>query len=77
MLDRLYVHGHFARRGVGRALTERIRELARQSGETSLRTEASLTARPFFERMGFCVRKEQQVERKGILLTNFVMETVL
>ena len=77
LLDRLYVHGHFTRRGVGRALTERILELARQSGETSLRTETSLTARPFFERMGFCVRKEQQVERKGILLTNFVMETVL
>ena len=31
-------------------------------------------ARPFFERRGWHVVKEQQVERRGVLLTNFVME---
>ena len=38
-------------------------------------THVSITARPFFEKRGYCVRKEQQVERCGELLTNFVMET--
>ena len=37
-------------------------------------THASITARPFFEKRGYVVKKEQQVERHGILLTNFVME---
>ena len=37
-------------------------------------THASITARPFFERRGWHVVKEQQVERRGVLLTNFVME---
>ena len=36
-------------------------------------THASITARPFFEKRGYQVVKEQQVERQGILLTNFVM----
>ena len=38
------------------------------------RTHASITARPFFERRGWRVVKEQRVERRGVALTNFVME---
>ena len=37
-------------------------------------THVSITARPFFEKRGYRVVKEQQVERRGIRLTNFVME---
>lgn len=37
-------------------------------------THASITARPFFEKRGYRVVKEQQVERRGIRLTNFVMK---
>lgn len=36
-------------------------------------THASITARPFFEKRGYAVIKEQQVERQGIFLTNYVM----
>ena len=37
-------------------------------------THASITATKFFEKRGYQVIKEQQVERQGIFLTNFVME---
>ena len=37
---------------------------------------ASITARPFFEQRGYRVVRQQQVERGGVLLTNFVMEKV-
>ena len=40
-------------------------------------THASVTARPFFERREYAVRKEQQVERKGVLLTNYIMDKTL
>ena len=40
-------------------------------------THASITARSFFEKQGYRVIREQQVERKGLLLTNFVMEKTL
>ena len=36
-------------------------------------THASITARPFFEQRGYRVVKEQQVERRGQMLTNYVM----
>ena len=40
-------------------------------------TEASVTARPFFERRGFRVVRERRVARRGVQLTNFAMEKPL
>lgn len=65
-LDRLYVHKDWQGRGVATALCDAL------SGAKL--THASLTARPFFEQRGWQVVKEQKVERRGVLLTNFVME---
>ena len=71
-LDRLYVHRDYQREGIGRALCD---ALERSAGEAErIVTHASLTAKPFFLRRGYLVKKEQQVEKNGILLTNFVME---
>ena len=73
-LDRLYVHKDCQRQGVAQALTAALEELAAQRGVKRLTTHASITARPFFEKRGWQVVKAQQVERKGVLLTNFVMK---
>lgn len=73
-LDRLYVHKDYQRRGVASALCDRL-EAAAEGGRVY--THASITARPFFEKRGYCVQKQQQVERRGELLTNFVMEKIL
>lgn len=73
-LDRLYVHKDHQGQGVASALCERL-EAAAEGGRVY--THASITARPFFEKRGYCVRKEQQVERCGEFLTNFVMEKIL
>lgn len=70
-LDRLYVHRDYQGRGVATAICNRLESA---SPSSSFSTHASITARPFFERRGYRVVKEQQVDRQGILLTNFVME---
>ncbi|MEE1466132.1 MAG: GNAT family N-acetyltransferase, partial [Clostridium sp.] len=41
--------------------------------EGNITTHASITARPFFEKRGYRVVKEQEVERSGVVLTNYVM----
>ena len=69
-LDRLYVHHLHQRQGVAAALCDRLEETVKGP----VTTHASITARPFFEKRGYRVVKEQQVERRGILLTNFVMK---
>lgn len=68
-LDRLFVHADYQGKGVATAICDRLEQAVRGN----IVTHASITARPFFEKRGYQVMKEQQVERQGILLTNFVM----
>ena len=70
-LDRLFVHRDYQRRGIATAICN---ELERAVKVDKIITYASITAKPFFEQRGFKVVKEQQVERNGIALTNYVME---
>ncbi len=69
-LDRLYVHKDYQRRGVATALCDRLEKYSNNNTVT----HASITAIPFFEHRGYTVIKVQQVERQGIMLTNFVMQ---
>ena len=69
-LDRLYVHKDYQRRGVATAICDALEQNTKAAEFT---THASITARPFFEKRGYTFVREQQVERRGKLLTNFVM----
>ncbi len=69
-LDRLYVHKDYQRQGVATVLCDELE----QAVPGKVITHASVTARPFFEKRGYQVVREQRVERRGILLVNFVME---
>lgn len=70
-LDRLYVQKDYQRRGIASAICD---ELENAVDAARITTHASITARPFFLKRGYCVVREHQVERGGILLTNYVME---
>jgi putative acetyltransferase len=76
-LDRMYVHPEYEGRGVASALLNRLEDAARCQGLTKLFTEASITAKPFFERRGFEVLTAQVVEFRGEKFTNFKMEKQL
>lgn len=76
-LDHLYVHKDYQRIGIATALTDALESYAAENGFQSITTHASLTAKPFFETRGYCVCKQQQVERNSIILTNFVMKKSL
>ena len=73
-LDMLYGRRDTVGWGVGGLLYEAVEREARAQGLGWLFTEASITARPFFERRGFRVVREQMVSRRGVSMTNFVME---
>ena len=73
-LDMLYLRGNAVGRGVGRRLYEALEREARGRGLGKIFTEASITARPFFERRGFRVIREQTVAVRGVSMTNFVTE---
>ena len=69
-LDRLFVHANYQGKGIATAICSRLE----QAVQGDVTTYASITAKPFFEKRGYKVVKEQQVERQGIFLTNFCMK---
>ncbi|PZV12377.1 MAG: GNAT family N-acetyltransferase [Leptolyngbya sp.] len=76
-LDCFYCHKDFQRMGVGSQLLATIESTARSRGMQTLTTEASLTARSFFEAKGFRIITPQIVECRGQSFLNFVMEKSL
>lgn len=76
-IDRFYIHKDFIGLGVGSFIYDLIEAKAVELKLERLFVEASITAKPFFEKMGFIVVKEQRVLRNEVYLTNFVMEKEL
>ena len=70
-LDMLFVHRDHQGKGIASAICSALEESCRAERIT---VNASITAKPFFERRGYRVVREQQIERKGVILTNFAME---
>ena len=73
-IDHFFCHAQYQRQGVGKALMHKLLETAQQQGNARLYAHVSITARPFFVAFGFVELTAQQVEIRGLLLTNFVME---
>lgn len=73
-LDRLYVHKDHQGKGIASRLLNKIEQLAKQQSISEITTEASITAKRFFESRGYQVVNEQQKEFKGMKFTNFLMK---
>lgn len=69
-LDHLFVHADYQRMKVATEICNQLE----QAFPGDIITHSSITARPFFEKRGYKVLKEQKVEKEEILLTNFVMK---
>lgn len=72
-IDMMYVAPGFGRRGVAGALLAQLRQTAIEARASLLYTNASITARPFFEQHGFTVVAEQHPVRLGVEMTNYRM----
>lgn len=76
-IDCAYVNPAFARQGVMAKLIRHALGICEKQALTSIRVEASHCARPLFEKAGFSVIEEQQVQVRGISLTNYRMNLLL
>jgi len=76
-IDLLYVAPAAAGAGVARLLLETAEALAPLSGARRLYAEASETARPAFERLGFSVVARRDFEVAGVPIHNWAVEKTL
>ena len=76
-VDLLYTDYRFQRHGVAQALYQQAETEALQQGVRRFFTEASINARPFFEKMGFAMIREQEIEFCGLMFRNYVMEKLV
>ena len=73
-LHMFYCRADAQRQGIGARLLSKVVARALGLGLSNMVTDASITARPFFERQGCVVVKQNRNQRAGIELTNFTME---
>jgi putative acetyltransferase len=76
-VDLAYVAPDHVGRGIGLALYRKLKAAARDRNLPFMTTEASLIAKPFFERQGWQIEARQSVIRNGVILTNYRMYLVL
>jgi putative acetyltransferase len=76
-IDMLYVHADHQGEGIASALLRAAEAWAQTRGLARLFTEATITARPFFERRGFHVIAPQRVIRRALEFINYRMDKLL
>ncbi|PID44710.1 MAG: GNAT family N-acetyltransferase [Proteobacteria bacterium] len=74
LIDHFFCHYKYQGKGIGRSLMEQVITTGQLKGISRLYSEVSITARPFYEKFGFKVVKEQIVAVHGQKLCSFVME---
>ena len=73
-LHSMFVHKDWQGKGVATLLLSEVKKIARRYGVPKISVEVSVTARPFFEKHGYKVVKEQKAKANRLYLTNYVME---
>jgi putative acetyltransferase len=76
-LDMMFVHPEHQTMGVASLLLAQVEAAAREQGIERIFTEASITARPFFEKRGFELEAEQQVAKDDETFVNYRMFKML
>jgi putative acetyltransferase len=75
--DLLYVHSDFQRKGIAQQLLQKILDTATELHLATIATDASITAKPFFEKNGFEIIQKQTVKINGVELENYKMHRII
>lgn len=70
-IDHLYVSHLHQGKGIASQLLTYVELQAKNKGAKELKSDVSITARPFFERKGYVVVKRNEIQHLGQVLINF------
>lgn len=72
-IDYLYVDKEWIGYGIGKAIAADLIDYAITTGVKNVTVHSSITAKPFFESLGFEVVEQRSNYRNGVLLLNYLM----
>ena len=72
-IDVMYISKDYQRQGIAFNLLNKLEIKALSLDSKKLETDASITARPFFEKQGYCVIKENHHVLSGVDIMNYRM----
>ena len=73
-IDTMYVHKNHQGKKIASRILKELTDYAHEHSFKTLTTEASITARPFFERHGFKVVKTQKNQYNNMVFINYKMK---
>jgi putative acetyltransferase len=73
-LDFMYVSKNHQSIGIATEIYNELEKFAQANQLDKISSDVSITAKPFFEKKGFEMIREQQVDINGIKLTNYKMQ---
>jgi putative acetyltransferase len=76
-LDFMFVHKDHQRKGIAKKLYTKIEEKAFEQKNHIISSEVSITAKNFFESVGFEIEKPQKKRSKNKELSNFKMKKII
>ena len=77
VIDFLFVHPDWQRKGIGLLILNELEYHAKMLGLSLLESDVSITARDFFKINGYEVLAKQEIPRDGTILENFKMKKIL
>ncbi|MEI5993432.1 GNAT family N-acetyltransferase [Candidatus Enterococcus mansonii] len=72
-LEYLYVDREWIGYGIGKKLATNLIDHALKAGAKKITVHSSITAKPFFESLGFVVVEQRNNYRSNVLLINYLM----
>ncbi|MFN7119658.1 MAG: GNAT family N-acetyltransferase [Saprospiraceae bacterium] len=72
-LDAMYVHANYQRKGIAQALLHDLLQYAQNQNIGTVWSDVSITARPFFDKNGFVVEREQRKMYKEMVFVNYIV----
>ncbi len=77
-IEHMYTHKDFQGKGIASAILQQLEQELRALHIIDVQTEASITAKPFFEWQGYSiVSRQEKKHRSGIIFINYVMQKKL
>ena len=73
-IDCIYVKSKYKRQGIASKLVNHVVEIYFSCGINRVFVEASICAKPMFEKLGFAVIHDKMINVKGQMLKNYDME---